>query len=205
MVLFTYKLSKKAGNWMDVSTLYSTIKENAWVSLAIFIAPFVVKLLEMYTASKLEKHIFKPKQKIYTQALNLLLHSTAATVVVYLFFLVMGVTIYDLSFLAIVFFVYLIFFLIVLPFMEARYRPVHYIDDDIHGKLYLQNVSSEGNLILHSKPNPNKEDGFYVIKEGTDALLNTKIHSIRKDQSRITKTVLMWIVKRFKKKQNISP
>lgn len=83
--------------------------------------------------------------------------------------------------------------------MEMRYRPVHYIKDDMHGKLYLQKVSSEGNLILHSKPNPSKEDGFYIIKEDTKTLLNTKIYSIRKDQSHVTKKVMKTVAKLFKK------
>ncbi|WP_217493735.1 hypothetical protein, partial [Paenibacillus polymyxa] len=85
------------------------------------------------------------------------------------------------------------------------YRPIHYIEDDKHGKLYLQNVNSEGKLILFSQPNPNKENGFYIIKEDTSVLLNTKIYSVCKDQSYITKKIFMFITKPFKKKQKVSP
>lgn len=204
MVLFTYNLLKKAGNLMDANAIYTTFKEHNWISFAILFVPLVVKLLGMLTASKLEKHIFNPKQKIYTRTANLVLHSTAATLIAYVFFLVMGLMIKDPYFLAFIFLVYLFFFLIVLSIREMMYKPILYIEDNIHGKLYLQNVSSEGKLILYSEPNPNNKEGFYVIKENTSILLNTKIYSIRNDQFRLTKILFMLIDKLFKKKQNVS-
>ncbi|WP_217493736.1 hypothetical protein, partial [Paenibacillus polymyxa] len=68
---------------MDIDTLFSAFKENKWLSLVPVLAPIVVKVIVMLTASKIEKQLFKPKQRIYTKTLSLVLHSILATSIAY--------------------------------------------------------------------------------------------------------------------------
>lgn len=206
MVIFTYDSFQKVGSLMDINTFYEAFKENSWSALFL-LTPFLFKLFGMLTASKLEKQLFSPKYKIYTKTLSVVLYSLVATLIASLLFITDGNSslITDTYFLLIIFLVYFFAFIIYLPFMESRYKPDYYIEDDVYGKLYIQNVNSEGKLILFSTSNPRKEQGFYIIKEDTSALLNTQIHSIPKEQSRVTKMVLKIITKRSKKKHNVSP